>query len=178
MYCVKCGIQKNQGEYCSGCGELIALTCHVCGGIFAYDRKAKYCLHCGSEVKGKKSIKLQQYHTVINQIIDFTTKASKWVSYQELAKLLGLKNFFEVINPEDDKSTVGQIIYRGNIRELGFETITYKLQNSIGLVRTIRYIKRKNITAEEPDFNEVNSIIKEVYPDFGNFSIVDISKLG
>lgn len=179
MFCVKCGIQKSNGDFCSGCGELITITCQECGGIFAYDKKAKYCLHCGSILKSsKKASKMQQYQMVINQIVEFISKSSKWVSYQELATVLGLKSYLEVINPEDDKSTVGQIIYRANIRELGFETLTYKLQNSQGKVRTLRFIKCKNITALEPGFNEVSSVIQEVYPDFGDFSIMDTSKLG
>lgn len=184
MFCIKCGIEKSKGDFCSGCGDKFAITCIDCGAVFPYDKRAKYCFHCGyiiAKSNKKTSVKetvAKQYKVLLEKIIQYVTDAQRWVSYQELSELLGLKNYLDLLNKEDEKSTVGQIIYRADIRSLGYETIAYKIQNMAGVQKTIRFIKSKEVAALDPDIRVISSTALKSYPNFVDCEIVSTNRLG
>lgn len=182
-FCTKCGIIKGDGHFCAGCGRQICVTCTSCGSINPYEKGCKFCFNCGEIIKNFKKTSSQiltesQYKNIVEGITDYVRSSNCWVSYQELAQQFGLANFLSRVNHEDEKSTIGQIIYRANLRSYGFETITYKFLTANGKFRSLRFIKDKTITVTDPEVDKVFSVLQEVYKDFKEYKIVDVSRIG
>jgi hypothetical protein len=184
MFCIFCGTVSTHGEFCAGCGEKSIATCVKCGTISPYVKKSKYCFNCGELLESKldKSSKkesfIKSYAEAINKIQKYVRSANKWVSYQELSEYLGANSYLEPINTSDKDSTVGQIIFKAQIRNCGFETIAFKVKNLTDTVRTIRFIKLKTLLINHPSNNEAISVIQKVYADFVDGEVIEISVLG
>lgn len=183
-FCTKCGTKKSEGKFCSGCSDLVAITCPTCFYVFPYAKKTKYCFNCGTEF-GEITLQWQEknefflrYKATIKLIMEYVDEANKWVSYQDLAEFLGLKSCLDLLDPLDENSSIAQIIYRGRIRQQGYETIAYNFKNDQGRYRIVRFIKRKEIILDTPDEIIASMVLSKIYSDVSIVNLIDVSHLG
>ncbi len=193
IFCPYCGHENTKNNNnCNKCDKQILTSCLDCGSIVPSNIEYKFCLECGSKLgysssnKGKnkvtkKDMVIMQYGHQLEQIKELISKSLTFVSYQYLAEKIGLTGCYEKINPTDEKSTVGYLIYLAKIRDLGYKTITYQVKfqdkisnDSKNLI--MRYIGKVGINDEINEKDIVEETIK-AYPqvDFAKFQFASIN---
>ena len=128
MFCPLCGnCIDSISSICNYCSNKIFNTCFQCGCMNLYNSKHKYCVDCGAnlaERKKRQTVKDkvdEKYGDELRKIKTFISAVDGYISYQQIAEYLGLESCYDRINPEDEKSTVGYLIYLARIRELGYD---------------------------------------------------------
>ena len=179
MFCYYCGHKGGDGTFCTNCGTQLTVSCVGCGSVILGHKDFRHCYECGefqpttkNRVKkiSRKDLLYKTYPSELDKIISFLKFQNDWVSYQQIAEHLGLSTCYTKLNPKDDKSTVGQLVYLGDIRGLGYEVQAYsfKTQNDVTNStrnHVIRFIKAQKIQGRDISIDEVLQESKRAYPN-------------
>mgnify|MGYP000154898849 CR=1 FL=1 len=188
MHCTNCGTER-KGDYCYNCGQKTSLVCLACGAVSPYSINFKFCFDCGENYDSTQpNMKVndfqtrmktesrdsyyQKYKNIAEMIVKYVTDNKRWVSYDELAKHIGLKNFTILVDKDDPLSTLGHIVNRFKLRSKNqLDCILFKMATPT-YKRDLRYLKLKSVEIPDPDNSKACNDISMVFPAMSGCEVI------